>query len=83
MPLGIGCRSESQNRTPTSGDFGSALASSKLRYRPTPPPSRCRSQADCEENPVQKKLTLIFGTILVLSLQLVFRATTMARRWNY
>jgi hypothetical protein len=31
----------------------------------------------------QEKLTLAFGTILVLSLQLVFMATMMARRWNY
>jgi hypothetical protein len=31
----------------------------------------------------QEKLTLAFGRILVLSLHLVFMATTMARRWNY
>jgi len=31
------------------------------------------------KNSVREKLTLVFGTILILSLQLVFTATTMVR----
>ena len=34
------------------------------------------------KNSVREKLTLVFGTILILSLQLVFTATTVARCWE-
>jgi len=36
-----------------------------------------------EGSPVREKITLVFTTILVLSLQLVFRATVLARHLNY
>ncbi len=36
-----------------------------------------------EQNSVREKLNVVFGALLVLSLQLVFRATVMARHWNY
>ena len=36
-----------------------------------------------EQDSVREKLNLVFGALLVLSLQLVFRATVMARHWNY
>ncbi len=36
-----------------------------------------------EQNSVREKLNVAFGALLVLSLQLVFRATVMARHWNY
>ena len=36
-----------------------------------------------EGGPVREKITLVFTTILVLSLQLVFRATVLARHLNY
>jgi hypothetical protein len=39
--------------------------------------------ANREEHSMRDKLTLIFDTLLVLSLQLVFRAMHVARRLNY
>ena len=39
--------------------------------------------ANGEERSVREKLILVFDTLLVLSLQLVFRAMHLARRFNY
>lgn len=36
-----------------------------------------------EQNSVQEAVNAVCGVLLVLSLQLVFRATVMARHWNY
>jgi hypothetical protein len=36
-----------------------------------------------EQNSVREKLNAVFGALLVLSLQLVFRVTVVARHWNY
>jgi hypothetical protein len=38
---------------------------------------------NCEESSMREKLKLVFDTLLVLSLQLVFRAMHLARRLNY
>ncbi|MGA2717346.1 MAG: hypothetical protein ABSF78_00150 [Candidatus Acidiferrales bacterium] len=36
-----------------------------------------------EQNSIREKLDVAFDALVVLSLQLVFRATVMARHWNY
>jgi hypothetical protein len=36
-----------------------------------------------EQNSVREKLNMVFGAFLVLFLQLVFKATVVARHWNY
>jgi hypothetical protein len=36
-----------------------------------------------EQNSAREKLNGVFSALLVLSLQLVFRAAVMARHWNY
>jgi hypothetical protein len=40
------------------------------------------SDITLEQNSVREKLNLVFGALPDLSLQLVFRATVMARHWN-
>jgi hypothetical protein len=39
--------------------------------------------ANCEVYAAHEKLAVILSAILVLSIQLVFRATVLARLWNY
>jgi len=61
----------------------SALATSAKRRPDNTTAVEMPYPSNCEENSVREKLTLVLGTILVLSLQLVFRATAMAQHWNY
>lgn len=39
--------------------------------------------ATAEEAPMREKLAAIRDTMIVLSLQLVFRTVMLLRRWNY
>jgi len=61
----------------------SALATSEKKKPDNTIVAEMPYAANFEENSVREKLTLVFDTILVLALQLVCRATTMARHWNY
>ena len=46
-------------------------------------PTKEKPDISFEQNSVREKLNAVFGALLVLSLQLVFRATIIARHWNY
>ncbi len=59
----------------------SALASGEKKKPDTAAEMPC--PANWEENSVWEKRSLVFGTILVLSIQFLFKATAMARHWNY
>jgi hypothetical protein len=61
----------------------SALESSEKKKTDNSTTAEMPYAANCAENLVREKLSLVFGTLLVLSLQFVFRATAMARHWNY
>ena len=78
MSLSVCCRSESEIRFPMGGDCAMSAFASGDKKKPA---NLCIR--NYRVNPVREKMTLIFDTILVLSLQLVFRATVMARHLNY
>jgi hypothetical protein len=46
-------------------------------------PTNEKTDISLEQNSVRETLNAVCGALLVLSLQLVFRATVMARHWNY
>ena len=46
-------------------------------------PTNEKPDMSFKQNSVREKLNVVFSALLVLSLQLVFRATIMARHWNY
>jgi hypothetical protein len=46
-------------------------------------PARLPPASIVEESPMREKLAAIRDTVIVLSIQLVFRAFMLLRRWNY
>jgi hypothetical protein len=46
-------------------------------------PTNEKTGISLEQKSVREMLNAVCGTLLVLSLQLVFRATVVARHWNY
>jgi len=46
-------------------------------------PTNEKTDISLEQSSAGKTLSAVCGALLVLSLQLVFRATAMARHWNY
>jgi hypothetical protein len=74
--------SEPQNTVPMSGDCAmNTFASSNKPTNTTG--TDMPYIRNSEVSQLQERMILIFDTILVLSLQLVFRATVMARHLNY
>ena len=61
----------------------SAIAGNSWNLQKDGPVSRLRQGPAVEESPLREKMAAIRDTMIVLSLQLVFRTFTMLRRWNY
>jgi len=61
----------------------SAIAGPDWNVRNDGLPAHLPDVAVVRESPMREKLAAIRDTMIVLSLQLVFRAFTMLRRWNY
>jgi len=61
----------------------SALASSICRQYRNVAAAEMPFPVKCEETSMREKLGAVRDTLLVLALQLVFRATQAMRSWNY
>lgn len=61
----------------------SAIAGNSWNLQKDGPVSRLAQGPAVEESLMREKMAAIRDTMIVLSLQLVFRTFTMLRRWNY
>ena len=61
----------------------SALASNVWRQFRNAAAAEMPFPANCEEISMREKLNAVRDTLLVLALQIVFRATQAMRSWNY